>query len=151
MDREALKHRTKTGIQMKRCSTLWSLLFTAFALASLTAGLGAQSENLMATKATNQSVDVLRARPEASETPRCKSVISEGQPRLQPGTLREPRQALINSWGMPRIPDKPDSNRKTRIGAGSGSLPLAVALQADITQKYGTNPGVLQVYFGHRR
>jgi hypothetical protein len=136
---------------MKRCSTLWSLLFTAFALAWLTAGLGAQNENMPATITMNESIGGLRASPEAGETPYCKGVISERKPIPATGTLQASGQALIKPWGMPRIPDKPDANRKTWIGAGSGSLPLAVALQADITQKYGTNPGVLQVYFGHRR
>jgi hypothetical protein len=104
------------------------------------------------TKTTNQSVDALRARPEASETQCCKSVISEGQPILQPGTLPRPVQAPIKPWSMPRIPtDTPSANRKSWIGAGPGSLPLAVAVQPDVTQKYGTSPGVLQVYFGHRQ
>jgi hypothetical protein len=113
--------------------------------------MGAQSDNLIATKTTNQSVDALHASPEASEAQYRKSVISDDVPILQPGTLREPGQALIRPWGMPRIPtDTPSANRKSWIGAGPGSLPLAVAVQPDVTQKYGTNPGVLQLYFGHR-
>jgi len=120
---------------MRRLSTSCSFLIAAFSLASLPAQMGAQSD-----------------RPKASETPCCKSVISKGQPILQPGTLREPGQAPVKPWRMPRIPtDTPSANRKTWIGASPGSLPLAVVLQPDITQKYGTNSGVLQVYFGHRR
>jgi len=136
---------------MKRLSTRRSFLIAMFALASFPATMGAQSEDLIATKATNQTVDALRAGPEASETNCCKSVISKDPPILQPGTLREPGQAPIKLWGIPRIPtDTPSANRKSWIGEGPGSLPLAVAVQPDVTQKYGTNPGVLQVYFGHR-
>jgi hypothetical protein len=135
---------------MKRCSTPWSLSITAFALASLTTRLGAQNENMSATTTMNESICALRASPEVGETPYCKSVISEDQPILAPGTLQASGQALIKPWGMPRIPDAPDANRKTWIGVRPGSLPLAVAIQPDAIQKYGTNPGVLQVYFGHR-
>src|SRR5579862_8637795 len=133
---------------MRRFSRPYSFLIATFALASLPASVGAQSENLIATKTTNRSVNALRADPEASETQCCKSIISKGQPILQPGILPEPGQAPINPWGMPRIPSYTSSvNRKSWIGAGPGSLPLAVALQPDAAQKYGTNPGVLQVYF----
>jgi hypothetical protein len=136
---------------MKRLSTRCSSLIAMFALASFPATMGAQSENLIATKGTNHSVDALRSSPEASETRYRKSAISEAQPVLQPGTLREPGQAPIKPWGMARIPtDTPSANRRSRIGAGPGSLPLAVTVQPDVTQKYGTNPGVLQFYFGHR-
>jgi hypothetical protein len=136
---------------MERLSTLCSFFITMFALASLPATMGAQSESLIATKATNQSVDALRTGPEASETECCMGVISKGQPILQPGTLREPGQASSKPWGMPRIPiDTPSAKRKSWIGAAPGSLPLALAAQPDVTQRYGTNPGVLQVYFGHR-
>jgi hypothetical protein len=136
---------------MRRPSTSCSFLIATFALASLPGIMGAQSDNLIATKTTNQSVDALHASPEASEAQYRKSVISDDVPILQPGTLREPGQALIRPWGMPRIPtDTPSANRKSWIGAGPGSLPLAVAVQPDVTQKYGTNPGVLQLYFGHR-
>jgi hypothetical protein len=135
---------------MRRLSKPCSFLVATFALASLPASMGAQSENLIATKTTNQSVDALRSSPEASETQCCKSA-SEGQPILQPGTLRGPGQPLIKPWGLPGIPtDIPSAKRKSWIGAGSGSLPLDVAVQLDATQIYGTNPGVLQVYFGHR-
>jgi hypothetical protein len=137
---------------MRLPSTPCSLLVATFALASLPAIMGAQSDNLIATKTTNQSVDALHASPEASETQSRKSIISDDVPVLQPGTLREPGQAPIKPWGMPRIPtDTPSANRKSWIGAGPGSLPLAVAVQPDVTQKYGTNPGVLQLYFGHRQ
>jgi hypothetical protein len=136
---------------MRPLSTPSSFLIAMFSLASLPVSMGAQGENLTATEATNQSVDVLRAGPEASETQCCQSVVSKGQPILQPGTLREPGQAPIKLWAMPRIPtDTPSANRRSWIGAGPGSLPLAVAVQPDVTQKYGTNAGVLQVYFWHR-
>jgi hypothetical protein len=136
---------------MRRLSTLCSFLIATFALGSLPASMGAQSENLIATKTTNQSVDAMRASSEASETRCCKSV-SERLPILQPGTLRGPGQDLIKPWGMPRIPaDTPSANRKSWIGVGPGSLPLAVTFQPNATQKYGPNPGVLQVSFGHRR
>jgi len=106
---------------MKRVSIRCSLI-TAFALASL-ASLDAQNSGL----------------------------ISESQPILQPGTLRGPGQALIKPWGLPRIPtDIPSANRKSWMGIGPGSLPLSVAVQPHVTQEYGTNPGVLQVHFGHR-
>jgi|ERR1700678_600670 hypothetical protein len=135
---------------MRRLSTPCSLLIAMFALASIPSTMGAQSENLLALKA-NQTVDVLPASPETSETQCCKSLSSRGQQILQPGTLREPGQVPIKPWGMPSIPtDAPSAKRKSWIGAGPGSLPLAVAVQPDVTQKYGTNPGVLQVYFGHR-
>jgi hypothetical protein len=133
---------------MKRPSNQCFFLKALFALASLPASMGAQSENLIAT---NQSLDALSAGPEASEAACCKGGISKGQPILQPGTLREPRQASIKPWGMPRIPaDTPGANRKSWIGAGPGSLPLAVAVQPDVIQQYGASPGVLRVYFGHR-
>jgi hypothetical protein len=136
---------------MRRLSTLCSFLIATFALGSLPASMGAQSENLIATKTTNQSVDAMRASSEVSETRCCKSV-SERLPILQPGTLRGPGQDLIKPWGPPRIPpDTPSANRKSWIGVGPGSLPLAVTFQPDATQKYGPNPGVLQVSFGHRR
>ena len=136
-------------IEMRRISTRCSLLITMFALTSFSATSDDQNENLIATKATNQPVDMLSAGP--SETKCCKSVISKGQLILQPGTLRAPGRAPINLWGMPRIPtDTPGANRKSRIGAGPGFLPLGAAVQPDVTQKYGTNPGALQVYFGHR-
>jgi|ERR1700722_8507081 len=136
---------------MRRLSTLCSFLIATFALGSLPASMGAQSENLIATKTTNQSVDAMRASSEASETRSCKSV-SERLPVLQPGTLRGPGQDLIKPWGMPRIPaETPRANRKSWIGVGPNALPLAVTFQPDATQKYGPNPGVLQVSFGHRR
>jgi hypothetical protein len=138
-------------IEMRRLSTPCSFLIATFALGSLPASMGAQSENLIATKTTNQSVDAMRAVSEVSATRCCKSV-SEGLPILQPGTLRGPGQALIKPWDMPRIPaDTPSANRKSWIGAGPGALPLATVVQPDATQKYGPNPGVLQVSFGHRR
>lgn len=141
----------RKDIGMRRLSTPCSFLVATFALAFLPATMGAQSENLIAIKATNQTVDVLRAGPEASETQCCKSLISTGQPILQPGTLREPGQAPIKPWSMPMIPiGAPSERRKSWIGAGPGSLPLAVAVQVDAVQKYGTDPGLLQVYFGHR-
>ena len=138
-------------IEMRRLSTPCSFLIATFALGSLPASMGAQSENLIATKTTNQSVDAMRAVSEVSATRCCKSV-SERLPILQPGTLRGPGQDLIKPWGMPRIPvETPSANRKSWIGVGPGSLPLAVTFQPDATQKYGPNPGVLQVSFGHRR
>jgi hypothetical protein len=136
---------------MRRLSTPCSFLIATFALGSLPASMGAQSENLIATKTTDQSVNAMRASFEASETRCCKSV-SERLPILQPGTLRGPGQALIKLWGIPRIPaDTPSANRKNWIGIGLGSLPLAIAFQPDATQKYGPNPGVLEVSFGHRQ
>jgi hypothetical protein len=136
---------------MRRLSTPCFFLLATFALASLPATMGAQSEILIAIKATNQPVDVLRPGLEASVTQCCKSLMSKGHPILQPGTLREPGQASIKPWSMPMIPiDAPSGKRKSWIGTGPGSLPLAVAVQVDIIQKYGTDPGLLQVYFGHR-
>jgi hypothetical protein len=103
--------------------------------------MGAQSEILIAIKATNQPVDVLRAGLEASDTQCCKSLMSKGQPILQPGTLREPGQASIKPWSMPMIPiDAASGKRKSWIGTGPGSLPLAVAVQVDAIQKYGADP-----------
>ena len=136
---------------MKRASNRFSFLIAMFALASFPASMGAQPQNPIATKAANQSVEALLAGPAASETERCKSGTSKGQPILQPGTLREPGQAPIKPWSMPMIPiGAPSERRKSWIGVGPGSLPLAVAVQPDVTQKYGTNPGILQVYFGRR-
>jgi hypothetical protein len=133
---------------MRRISTRCSLLITMFALAAFSATTADLSENLIATRATNQPVDVLRAGP--SETQCRKGVISKGQLILQPGTLRESGQAPIKP-GMPMIPiDAPSAKRKSWVGVGPGSLPLGAAVQPDVTQRYGTNPGVLQVYFGHR-
>jgi hypothetical protein len=141
----------RKDIGMRRLSTPCSFLVATFALAFLPATVGAQSENPIAIKATNQPVDVLRAGPEASETQCCKSLISTVRPILQPGTLREPGQAPIKPWAIPSIPsDAPTAKLKSWIGAGPGSLPLPVAVQPDVTPKYGTNPGVVQVYFGHR-
>jgi hypothetical protein len=140
----------RKDIEMRRLSTPCSFLLATFALAFHPATMGAQSENLTATNTTNQSVDALRASPEARETQCCESV-SEGQPILQPGTLPVAGQAVLKPWGMPRIPtDASTANRKRWIGVGPGTLPLAVAVQPDVTQKYGTNPGVLQVSFGRR-
>jgi len=140
----------RKDIEMRRLSTPCSFLIATFSLASLPASMGAQSENLIATKTINQSVDALRSSPESSETRCCKSV-SEGRPLLQPGTLRGPGRDPIKPWGMPSIPiDTPSAKRKSWISAGPGSLPLAVAVQVDAVQKYGTDPGLLQVYFGHR-
>ena len=136
---------------MKRASNRFSFLIAMFALASFPASMGAQPQNPIATKAANQSVEALLAGPAASETERCKSGTSKGQPILQPGTLREPGQAPIKLWGMPMIPtDTQSANRRSWIGAGPGSLLLGVAGQPDVIQKYGTNPGILQVYFGRR-
>jgi hypothetical protein len=107
---------------MKRVSIRCSLI-TAFALASFPASLDAQNARL----------------------------ISESQPILQPETLPATGQDSVNRWSMPRIPtDTPSAKRKNWIGVGPGSLPLAVAAQPDVTRKYGTNSGVLQVYFGRR-
>jgi hypothetical protein len=127
--------------------------FTAtLALALLPASMGAQSENMTAPRTTNRFIDVLHASPETSENQYRKAAISEGQPILQPGTPLGPGQALIKPWGMPSTPTAaPTAHRKGWIGAGPGSLPLVVAVQPDVTQKYGTNPGVLQVYFAHQR
>jgi hypothetical protein len=141
----------RKDIEMRRLSTPCSFLIATFAVTSLPAVMGAQGESLTTMNTTNQSVDALGARPETSETRCCKSVISNGQPILQPGTLRGPGQTLVKSWAIPSIPSyTPSANRKSWIGAGPGALPFAVAVQPDVTQKYGTNPGVLQLYFGHR-
>jgi hypothetical protein len=69
---------------MKRCLTPWSLLIKAFALASFTAGLGAQNENMPAAITMNKSIGALRASHEAGETPYCKGVIWERQPIFAP-------------------------------------------------------------------
>jgi hypothetical protein len=109
---------------MKRLTMPCALLFTAIALPSLPANLDPQNESL----------------------------ISESQPILQPGTLPAAGQGPLDRWSLPRSPaDAPDAKRKSWISLGTGSLPILVAIEPDYPQKYGTNPGVLQVYFGHRR
>ena len=108
---------------MKRCSRPCPLLFTAFALAALPAGLGAQDESL----------------------------ISESQLILQPGTPPAIESGPLKRLISPRTPtETPDTSPKRSIGVRPGSLPLAVAIQPDARQKYGTNPAVLQLCFRHR-
>jgi hypothetical protein len=131
---------------MKRVSMPCSLLIMAFALACLPAGLRAQSENLISATTINEYI----ASSEASETQSGKDVVPESQPRLQPGTLEAAGRARFKSWSMPIPTGTPCANRKSWICAGPGSLPLAVTIQPDATQKYGTSPGILQIYFGHR-
>jgi|HubBroStandDraft_6_1064221.scaffolds.fasta_scaffold80948_3 hypothetical protein len=101
-----------------------SVFITVLAFASLLTGLGAANRNL----------------------------ISESQPILQPGTLPASGQGPLNARSMPKIPaDIPRMNRKSGVSVGPGSLPLAAAAEPDAAQKYGTNPGALQIHFGHRR
>jgi hypothetical protein len=140
---------------MKRLSIPCSLLTTALVLASLPVGLRAQSENLLAAKTSNESIDALNAPSEAPAAQSVKRVVPVSQPILQPGTLpgtiKAAGQAPAKPWSTPWIPTyAPRANRTNWISVGPGSLPLADALQPDATQRYTSTPTVLQVYFGHR-
>jgi hypothetical protein len=68
---------------------------------------------------------------------------------IQPYAAAGP--AAVKPWSALRIPtETPHPNLKSWTIAAPGSLPLAVAIQPDATQKYGTNPAILEVHFGHR-
>ncbi len=92
------------------------------------------------------------ARFDLRETQSGKSAIPESQPLLQPGNLHAAGQASVNLWGMAKISTGTRrAGRKSWISVGPGSLPLAITIQPDATQKYGAAPAILQVYFGHWR
>ena len=129
-----------------------SLLIAAFALASLPAGLRAQSEIPIAKNTMNESLDAWNARFVARETLSGKSAVPESQSMLKPGILQAAGQAAVKPWSMVKIStDTPRADRKSWISVGPGSLPLATTMQPDAAQKYGADPATLQVYFGHRR
>jgi hypothetical protein len=129
-----------------------NLVIAAFALASLPAGLREQREFPIAKNTMNESLDTWNARFEARETQSGKSVVPESQPMLQPGILHAAAQASFKPWSMAKIStDTPRADRKSWISVGPGSLPLATTIQPDAIQKYGADPAILQVYFGHRR
>jgi hypothetical protein len=129
-----------------------SLLIVAFALASLPAGLTAQSEIPIAKNTMNESLDAWNARSEALETRSGKSAVPEMQPMFQPGILQAAGQASVKHWSMAKIStDTTRADRKSWVSVGPGSLPIATTIQPDATQKYGADPATLQVYFGHRR
>jgi hypothetical protein len=86
------------------------------------------------------------------ETQSGKSAIPESQLLLQPGILHAAEQASVNLWSMAKISTGTRrAGRKSWISVGPGSLPLAITIQPDATQKYGAAPAILQVYFGHWR
>jgi hypothetical protein len=100
----------------------------------------------------SESLDVWNARIEARETRSGKSAALESQAVLQPGILQAAGQASVKPRSMAKIPiDTLPAGRKSWIHVGPGSLPLALTIQPDATQKYGADPATLQVYFGHRR
>jgi hypothetical protein len=136
---------------MKRVLMPCSLLVTTFALVSLEAGLEAQPINLIAAKTMNESRDALHASSEASEVQFRKSMVSESHSILQPGTLPAAGLAPDELRSMPRTsPDTPVATRKSWISLKPGTRPLAIGTERDATEKYGANPGVLEVSFGHR-
>jgi hypothetical protein len=129
-----------------------SSIIAAFALTSLPAGIRAQNEAPRAKNTMNDSLDAWNARFEACETQSDKSAFPQGRPMLEPGILQVAEQALVKPSGMAKVSvDKPPADRKSWISLGTGSLPLALTMQTDATQKYGADPATLQVYFGHRR
>lgn len=136
---------------MKQVSMPCSLLATVLVLASTPVGLRAQSENLLATKTSNESIEALHIPAEAPAAQSVKRAVQVSQPILQPGTLKMAGQVPAKLWSTLSIPsDPPRSNRTSWIRVGSGSLPLADTLQPDATQKYTSTPTVLRIYFGHR-
>ena len=139
-------------IQMKRVSMQCSLLIAAFAVVSDPAGLCAQSENLISAKTIGQSIEALNATTEtnsaATEAHSGERIVPQSPLMLQPGTLQAAGQVPLIPWSA--LADTPRGNSKHWFRVGPGSLPLAVAIQPDATQKYGTNPGILQFYFGRR-
>jgi hypothetical protein len=139
-------------IQMKRVSMQCSLLIAAFAVASDPAALSAQSENLISAKTINQSIGAWNATTErnsaASDPHSGERIVPASPPMLRPGTPRGPGQVPLIPWST--LADTPRGNSKPWTKVGPGSLPLAVAIQPDATQKYGANPGILQFYFGRR-
>jgi hypothetical protein len=89
---------------------------------------------------------------EARETQSRKSAVPEMQPMLQLGILQAAGQASVKNWSMAKnSADTTRAVRKSWISVGPGSLPLATTIQPDATQRYGADPAILQVYFGHRR
>ena len=100
----------------------------------------------------NEALDAWNARFEARETQSGKSAVPEMQPMLQLGIPQAAGQASVKHWSMAKnSADTTRADRKSWIGVGPGSLPLATTIQPDATQKYGADPATLQVYFGHRR
>jgi hypothetical protein len=86
-----------------------------------------------------------------AETHCSENIAPKGQSLLQPGTLPAAGHAMTKPSDTPWMPsDTSSASRKRWIRVGSGSLPIADAIQPGATQKYGTDPAVLQVYFGHR-
>jgi hypothetical protein len=135
-----------TSASMRRC-----LLIAAFVLASLPADLNAQVETLIGKNKMNRSNDGVNAKIEAVETKTGKCVVPETQPMLQPGTLRPAGQASVKPSNVLKTSsDTPRALRKSWMNLGSGTLPLAVAIQPDVAQRYGPDPAILQLYFGRR-
>ena len=92
-----------------------------------------------------------------TDTPRSnwKSRTIAGFGSRLPGTAIKPYAATgpaaLKPWSALWIPaDTPRPSRKSWMIAAPGSLPFAVAVQPDATQKYGANPAILEVHFGHR-
>jgi hypothetical protein len=129
-----------------------SLIIAAFPLASLPTGLEAQSETPRAKNTMSASLGPWNAMFEVRETQSGKSSVPESKPMLQPGILQVPEQASAKPLSIGESSTStPRSDRKSWIGVGPGSLPLATTNQPDATQKYGADPATLRVYFGHRR
>jgi len=110
----------RKDIQMKRLSMPCSLLTTALVLACLPVGLRAQSENLLATKTSNESIDALNAPSETPAARSAKRVVPVSQPILQPGTLpgtlKAAGPAPAKPWSTPWIPTyAPRANRTNWI------------------------------------
>jgi hypothetical protein len=115
-------------------------------------GLRAQSETPKAKNTMAESLDAWNARFEARETESSESAVPESQPMLQPGILQAPEQASVKPWSIAKISTHTlRVDPKRWISVGPGSLPLAITIQPDATEKYGADPATLQVYFGHRR
>jgi hypothetical protein len=145
----AFREYTVTPAQLK--SGKPSLIIAAFALTPLPAGLRTQSEIPRATNTMNEFLDAWNARFEARETQSGKSAVPESQLMLQQGILQAPEQASVKPWSMAKVSTHTQRAEPKRwISVGPGSLPLAT-IEPDVTQKYGTDPATLQVYFGHRR
>ena len=63
-----------------------------------------------------------------------------------------PGAAAIKPWIALGIPiGAPSPGRESWTFARPGALPLALAVQPDAAQRYGADPSILQIYFGHRR
>ena len=127
------------------------LLITTCAVALFTVTLRAQNENPTVTKTATQSIDRLNCNSEVNETESGKSVAFCRQRMLHPRALQAIGQYAIQPLSMQGIPtDTPRVNQKSWISVAPGSLPGPVTFQPDATQKYGANPGVLQISIGHR-